>query len=347
MRRDSSAENGGLKREKSVVGRDKLSRKYAPVESEVIPTNIIPLDLVLGGGFPRGVFIELSSPSGLGKSTLMAHVARNFCAQERKVDWLDFEHALTPGLKEGIGLLKYEEEGLFTHLDPVTYGDAEEILEGMGDQKPDMVIVDSESAMLPDSAMDVSIVDTQALGLKARVSAAFLNKFKGWAKKSGTTIVFINQMRVKFEKRGRTMLAFEDSAGGNALKFYMDIRLRLRRTGDLSREEETIEGRKKIIYGAETVIWALKNRNVRSHIELTMPIVFGRGVSNNMVIKNILLGAGIVSSAGSYFKISMEGVYEGTVMGNKGLNDFIRDNKDAVEKFILENDLLYLVRGDK
>lgn len=332
---------------KGKIGREGLVKKFAPVETEVVPTGIIPLDLVLGGGFPKGVFIEMASPSGLGKSTIMAHVAKNFCAKGKRVDWLDFEHALTPGLKDGIGLTGYEKDGLFTHFDPVTYGDAEEILEGMGDEKPDMVVIDSESAMLPDSAIDVSIVDTQALGLKARVSAAFLNKFKGWAKRGGTTIVFINQMRVKFETRGRTMMAFEDSAGGNAFKFYMDIRLRLRRTGDLTREEDTIEGKKKVIYGVEAAIWALKNRNVRSHIELTAPIIFGRGVSNNMVIKNILIRAGVVSSAGSYFKINMGNVYEGTVMGNKGLNQFIKENKEAIEKYIADNDLMFLVRTEQ
>lgn len=329
---------------KNVVGRDKISEKYLPVNSELMKTDIIPLDLVLGGGIPRGALVELAGPTGTGKSSVMAHVSKNLCSRGLKVDWMDFEHALTSGLKQGIGLQEYEERQLFTHLDPITYGDAEEILEGLGNELPDLIVVDSDVAILVDSSMDISIIDTQAIGLKSRVEAIFLAKYKGWVRKNNVTIVFINQMRTKFESRGRSMIAIEDSAGGNAFKHYMDIRLRLKRTGDLKRKDSTIEGEKEIIYGAETALWAVKNKNVRSHIELSMPIIFGRGVSNMMVIKTVLVEAGLVVSSGSYFKINIPGVYEGSVQGNKGLNEFIKEKRKEVDEYIQKNEMLFLVR---
>lgn len=345
MAKGATPENRGGK---LVQGRSNLESKYKPTDSEIIPTNIIPLDLILGGGFPRGRFIEIASPSGLGKSSLMAHVARNFCSQGIRVDWFDFEHALTDSLKEGIGLLEHQESGLFTHFEPITYGDAEEILEGLEPSRyPVMIVIDSESSMLPDKALITSVADDAAMGIKARVSSNFLAKYKGWSKKNGIIIVFINQMRTKMEQRGRQFVVWEDSAGGNALKFYCDIRLRMRRVGDIVKEEETIEGMKKIIYGVEVVAWAVKNRNERSHIEITLPIIFGKGVSNLQIIKNVLINAGLVVQAGSYFKISMENVFEGNVQGNKGLNGFIKDNREAIDKYIKDNDLLFLVKEGK
>jgi len=83
---------------------------------------------------------------------------------------------------------------------------------------------------------------------------------------------------------------------------------------------------------------------VRSHIELTLPIVFGKGVSNIQTLKNLLIGAGYITSSGSYFKINIPGVHEGNVQGNKGLVAFIRDRRDDIDKFIVENRLLFLVK---
>jgi len=227
-------------------------------------------------------------------------------------------------------------------MEPITYGDAEEILESLSPEEiPDLIVVDSETSILADKLQGESIL-TMEPGIKARLSSNFLIKYKGWARKSKVTFVFINQMRVKISFiPGQTV---EDSAGGSALKFYCDYRIRMRRVGDLVREEQTMSGLKKVVYGIECAVWTIKNREVRSHIELNFPIIFGRGVSNLQMLKGILVGADLVTSAGSYFKISIPGVFEGNVQGNKGLFDFIKVNKLKIESYIKENDLLFLVR---
>lgn len=324
----------------NVVGITALLNKFSSKSVEVMSTGIFYLDILLGGGIPRGKFIELASPSGLGKSTLMLTVSKNLCVDGYKVHWWDFEHALTEGLKEGVGIKSFEGDN-FIHLDPDTYGDAEEILDGMEEKDyPDLIVIDSETAMLPDKLQNTSIL-TMEPGIKARMSANFLQKYKGWARKSQVTIVFINQMRTKINFLGNTT---EDSAGGNALKFYCDLRLRGRRVSDLDREEMTPEGKKKIVYGVQAGLWAVKNREVRSHVELTFPIIFGRGVSNIQILKTLLVGNGFVVSAGSYFKVNIPEIYEGTVQGNKGLIPVIREHREAIESMLLSSGCVELVK---
>lgn len=325
----------------NVVGTEKIRSKFAPSVPEIMPTGIMYVDLILGGGIPKGSMIELASPSGLGKSTLMAHISRNMCASGERVDWWDYEHCLTAGLRASVGLSPYE-GGLFHHLEPTTYGDAEEILEGISDDdQPDLIVVDSEAAMLPDKLKDASILQMEP-GIKARLSSNLLQKYKGWCRQRRITMVFINQMRTKMGDRFTQVT--EDSAGGNALKFYCDIRLRMKRTADLTREENTPEGKKKVTYGVECALWAIKNKEARSHVELTIPIIFGKGVSSVIVLKNILVKAGHVEVAGSYFKITMEGVFEGNVQGNKGIYGFLKERKVDVEKFIADKGLLVLAK---
>lgn len=344
MSRGGSSTRGGRfqdKGDKGVKGLDALKEKYAVKDPVLMSTGILIFDTLLGGGIPKGSFIELASESGLGKSTLMASVARFMAMSGLKVQWWDYEHALTDGLKEGLGLMAVP-EGNFIHLEPTTYGDGEEILEGLSDDEvPDIIIVDSETGMLPDKLVGDSILSMEP-GVKSRISSSFLQKYKGWARKKQMSIVFINQMRVKMGDRFSQVSV--DSAGGNALKFYCDIRLRMRKGLDLTREEDTPEGKKKVIYGVEAIMWAVKNREARSHVELTLPIIFGRGVSNLMILKTILITAGCVVSAGSYFKINIEGVHEGTVQGNKGLFDVLKNYRKEIEAYIKDKDLLFLSR---
>lgn len=315
--------------------------KFAPQPPQMDSSGIMYFDILLGGGLPRGSIIELAGPTGLGKSTLCANISRNYCGDRRKVQWWDYEHALTNGLKDSTGLAQFEGEN-FHHLTPITYGDGEEILESMKiDELPDLIIVDSETGMLPDKMREGSILD-QEPGVKSRLCSNFLQKYKGWIRKNGVTMVFINQMRTKIGAGFKQVV--EDSAGGNAFKFYADIRLRMRKGADIVRQEITPEGEKKVIYGAEAIIWAIKNREAKSHVELTMPIIFGKGVSNLQILKNILVGAGLVVQAGSYFKIAIDGIYEGNVQGNKGLIEVLKGHRMEIENLIRERELAFLSR---
>lgn len=337
------------KREKTDIGLksfEQVKSSYAPAEYELLFTGIIPLDLVLGGGIPRGSFVELASPSGIGKSTLMAHVSKNLGVLGRRVDWWDYEHALTDNLKEQLGLKAVEEAGKFNHLELITYGDAEIVLETMIAKEkefPDLIVVDSETSMLPDKLKDVSITNIE-VGLKSRLASVFLQKYKGWARKNKVTFVFINQMRTKI---GKMFNVQDDSAGGNALKFYCDIRLRMKRDRDITRREDTLQGEETVIYGIECSLWAIKNRNVRSHIEVPLPIIFGRGVSNLWVLKTILIAFGCVEPSGSYFKVMIPSVIEGqNVQGNKGLFALLKQHSEEITKYLVDNELLYLTKGE-
>lgn len=326
--------------------KDDVRVKFGPSPYSFLKTNILPIDIILGGGIPRGSVIEVASKSGLGKSTLMAHIAKNLCKNNHVVEWWDYEHCLTDGLKESIGIRKNlaDMEG-FHHSELITYGDAEEFVEYLSSNEtyPDLIVIDSDTAMLPDRMADKSILE-QEIGLKARMSSNFLQKYKGWARKHNVTFVFISQMRVKSHGSGRYLTFVEESASGNALKFYADIRLEMKKKEDLKRKEITIEGEKEIVYGVESIIWAVKNKHVRSHVELSLPIIFGKGVSNLQILKRILIGNGVVTSSGSYFKISIPGIYEGNVQGNTGLFKVFKEYKDEINNWIFTSGLFTLTK---
>ncbi len=319
-----------------------------------IPTGIILLDVLLNGGIPPGDYVEICSDSGLGKSTICLQIAKRYAVTQGWVLILDHEQGMTDELLESMSLLNLVNEEKVVILQPITYKDSETILDTLSEETlPSLVLIDSITAMLPDKDA-VGIEDTsksktskgkpkgKAIGVKARSEAEFMLKYKGWARKNGITFIFINQIRTKFT---RSFIAYQDSAGGNAFKFYCDIRLFFRRVKDLTREEETFEGNKEVPYGNILEVVAKKNRGNRSHIPISIDVVFGKGVSNIKSMANVLISAGYVEQAGSYFKL--EGLGEDkNVKGWSGLLEYVRDNKVVLREKINKIGTLLLTEGD-
>lgn len=310
-----------------------LSKQYHSIgEVEFTRSGSVVLDAVLGGGIPKGVFILWSAENGCGKSTGSLHISRVYCMQGKKVLYLDYEGGVNPSQIEGIGLTDYlydpvkNPDGLFILFQVQTYKDAENILDQLM-LDVDLVIIDSATAMLTEKVKGSSSEDALP-GVDSRVMSNFLKKYKAEAVRSGVTWILINQMRTKISFMGATG---DVEAGGNALKFYPDIRLQMKKAfkGTLERDEETATGKQKVPFGAICTIWATKNRYERPGIPLNLAIIFGKGISNEYAYYDFLTNDKSIVKQGAWYTIKMDGL-EAKVHGVSQAIDWINEHKDAV-----------------
>lgn len=312
-------------------------------DTEFIPSGSIVLDSVLGGGIPSGTYIEIASESGLGKSTLALEASRVACSLGKGVVYLDYEQAVNSSQLKGIGVNEYLGENFFWYQ-PVTFKDGEDIIEGLSkEEELAYFIIDSATAMLPEKLKDKSVEDIQP-GVQARMASKFLLKYKSLARKQNVNFIFINQMRMNINFRGTSRLV---SSGGNAQKFYSDIRLRMDKEKELKRTEETVEGKEKVSYGADVGIWAIKNRYERPFIRAVMTIIYGKGVSNLMAYYRWLTDEGAVNhKGGGHYDIKL-GDIEDKIRGKEEVVKYIKENKDIVKEYIENNGGFLLIGEEK
>lgn len=316
-----------------------LSKKYKSIgKAEFVRSGSVVLDAILGGGIPKGVFILWSAENGCGKSTGALHISRTYCMQNKRVLYLDYEGGVNENQLESMGLTQYlydsdtNTDGLFYLYQVQTYKDAETILdEIMSDM--DLVIIDSMTAILTEKVKGSSSEDILP-GIDSRVMSTFLKKYKADAVRNGTSWLMINQMRTKIAM-GFGQQTHDDEAGGNALKFYPDIRLQMKKAfkGTLERDEETATGKQKVPFGAICTIWAVKNRYERPKIPLNLAILFGKGIDNNFAYADFLTNKGCIVKNGAWFNIKMDG-HEDKVNGMSRVIDWISAHKDDVRSYI-------------
>lgn len=317
----------------------KLSKEYMALGNpDFTRSGSVVLDALLGGGIPQGVFILWSAENGCGKSTGSLHISKIYCMQGKRVIYLDYEGGVNKSQLDGMGLSKYlynpesNPEGLFYLYKVQTYRDAETILDEIMNDV-DLVVIDSVTAMLTEKVKGVSAEDQQ-IGVDARVMSTFLKKYKAEAVRNGVTWILINQMRTKIAT-GWGQVTHDEEAGGQALKFYPDIRLQMKRAykGTLEREEETASGKQKVPFGALCTIWAAKNRYERPNIPLTMAIIFGKGIDNNFSYEEFLENTGVIKKSGAWFTVKMDGVDE-KFQGMSRVISWINDNREKVRDYI-------------
>lgn len=319
----------------------KLSAEYDSIGSPVfIRSGSVVFDALLGGGIPQGVFISWASESGCGKTTGALHIAKAFCSQGKSVIYLDYEGGVNESQLAGIGVLQYlynsvtNPTGTFFLYQVQTYKDAEKILdEIMADV--DLVVIDSVTAMLTEKVKGASSEDILP-GQDARVMATFMKKYKAEARRSGTTWLMINQMRTKIAM-GYGQVTKDEAAGGNAMKFYPDIRLLMKKAykGALEKDEETATGVQKIQYGQICDISAEKNRYARPKIPLKLAIIFGEGINNFYSYFDFLTAKNVIKKSGAWYTVKF-GMYNEKMQGAGSVVDWIRDHKSEVKAFMDE-----------
>ncbi len=330
---------------------DSLGKKYKSIDSpEFIKSGSIVLDALLGGGIPRGCFILWSSQTGIGKSTGSLYVCKSYCVQGLKALYLDFEGGVNENQLRGIGLDKHKyhkdtnPNGKFFIYRVTTFVDAETFLDDLLGEV-DLIVFDSVTAMLPAKLQDKSVEDIQP-GVQSRLMSNLLQKYKAASIDRGTSWIMINQMRTKISFNSPSKDA---EAGGNALKFYADYRILMKKAypnGTLEKGEETIKGSVKIPYGAVNEVWCEKSRYTRPFVPLSLAVIFGKGISNIYSYKEFLESKGVVSKNGSWYSIDIDGK-EYKCQGEQGMLEWIGKSKKIVVDYINSCGGYSLIMGNK
>ena len=255
---------------------------------EAISTGSIGLDHALGvGGFPRGRVIEVYGPEASGKTTLALHAIAETQRSGGITAFVDAEHAFDPTYAKGLGIKN--EDLLISQPD---YGEqALEIVDQLiRSSAVDMIVIDSVSALTPKAELDGEMGDTH-VGLQARLMSQALRKITATVSKSKTTVIFINQLRMKIGVP--SYMSPETTSGGNALKFYCSVRLDVRRIASLKTSESVIGNRVRVK--------VVKNKVAPPFREAEMDIIFGRGISKFGELIDLGVEFGLVEKAGAWF----------------------------------------------
>ncbi len=254
---------------------------------KVIPSGSLSLDLALGlGGIPRGRITEIFGPEASGKTTLGLHIIAEAQKQEGIAAYIDVEHALDPLYSSHCGVNL--EDMLISQ--PDTGEQALEITEALvRSGAVDVIVIDSVAALVPRAEIEGEMGDTQ-VALQARLMSQALRKLAAAIGKSGTAVVFINQLR---EKIGIVFGNPEVTPGGRALKFYSSVRIDLRRT-------ETIKQGDKAI-GNRVRARVVKNKVAPPFRTASFDIMFGHGISREGDLLDLGVELGLVKKTGAFF----------------------------------------------
>jgi len=283
-----------------------------------ISTGSLGLDIALGiGGIPKGRVTEIYGPESSGKTTLTLQIIAQCQKEGGTCAFIDAEHALDPQYAEKLGV--NVDELLLSQ--PDTGEQALEVADMLVKSKSvDLVIIDSVAALVPRAEIEGEMGDHH-VGLQARLMSQALRKITGNIQRSGATVVFINQIRMKIDVMfGST----ETSNGGNALKFYSSVRLDIKRISSVKEGDE--------VMGNETRVKVVKNKVSPPFKQAEFQIMYGQGINQEGEILDFGHKLGLVDKSGAFYKLDGESIGQGKVKAST----FLKENAKVRDKLVKE-----------
>jgi len=283
------------------------------VDVELVSSGALSLDLALGGGYPRGRILEIYGPESSGKTTLTLHAIAEVQRLGGTAAFIDAEHALDPAYARRLGV---DTDNLLVSQ-PDNGEQALEIAETLvRSNAVDLVVVDSVAALVPQAEIDGDMGDSH-MGLQARLMSQALRKLTGIINKSKTTVIFINQIRMKI---GVMFGNPETTTGGNALKFYASVRMDIRRTGQIKEGEEII--------GNRTKVKIVKNKIAPPFRVAEFDIMYNEGISKTGDVLDLAVQHGIVGKSGAWFDYNDAKIGQ----GREATKKYLKENPEVLDE---------------
>jgi recombination protein RecA len=285
----------------------------AIMEVPVISTSSLSLDKALGiGGLPRGRVVEIFGPEASGKTTLALHAVAEAQKKEGIAAFIDAEHAIDIKYAKRLGV---NCDDLLVSQ-PDTGEQALEITDMLVRSGAlDIIVIDSVAALVPRAEIEGEMGDSH-MGLQARLMSQALRKLTGTIGKTMTTVIFINQIRMKI---GVVFGNPETTTGGNALKFYTSVRLDIRRIGAIKDGQEVV--------GNRTRVRVVKNKLAPPFTEAEFDITYGEGISRTGDLMDVAVDAGIIDKSGSWYSYQGERIGQ----GRENVKRFLKENQDIFD----------------
>jgi recombination protein RecA len=284
------------------------------LDVEVTPTGSLTLDIALGaGGVPKGRVIEIFGPESSGKTTLALHIVAEAQRKGEQAAFIDAEHALDPEYAKRIGVNTKE----LLISQPDTGEQALDIVEALiRSNAVGIIVVDSVAALTPKAEIEGDMGDSH-MGLQARLMSQALRKITAVVSRSKTTVIFINQIRMKI---GVMFGNPETTTGGNALKFYSSVRLDIRRIETLKEGDNSIGNRVRVK--------VVKNKVAPPFRQAEFDIMFNQGIARTGEIIDLATHAGLVNKAGAWYE------YDGAkiAQGREAAKQYLSDNPKVAKE---------------
>lgn len=284
-----------------------------------IGTGSVGLDLALGiGGIPKGRIIEIYGPESSGKTTLTLHIIAECQKAGGVCAFIDAEHALDVKYAKNLGVNTDD-----LYISQPDFGEqALEIVETIARSGAiDLIVVDSVAALTPKAEIEGDMGD-QHVGLQARLMSQALRKLTGIVHKMNTTVIFINQIRMKIGAMGYGTP--ETTTGGNALKFYASVRLDVRKVASLKQSEEVIGNRVKVK--------VVKNKVAPPFRQAEFDVMFGEGLSREGELIDYGVKLDIVDKSGAWFSYKDKKLGQ----GRENSKAFLKENPQVAEEITKE-----------
>ena len=294
------------------------------LDIEFTPTGSISLDIALGGGIPRGRIIEIYGPESSGKTTLSLHIISELQKKKGTAAFVDAEHALDPEYAKKIGVKVND----LVISQPDSGEQALEIVETLvRSSAVDLVVIDSVAALTPRKEIEGEMGDSH-MGLQARLMSQALRKLTSIVHKSNTTVIFINQIRMKI---GIVFGNPETTTGGKALKFYSSVRIEVRKSAQIKQGENIIGNRVKVKI--------VKNKVAPPFKTTEFDIMYNEGITYYGDVLNTGVKYEIIKKGGAWYNYGEHKLGQGYEASRRFLkenpkiaNEIVAKIKEAVKK---------------